>query len=345
MHKYEPASEPHNGRRLHLNENTAGCSPAVLAALQRLSRQDVGTYPDYAAALAAVAAFFGVGLERLMLTNGLDEGIVGLTTAALRGRADAEVLVLVPAFDTYALAADGLDARLVRVPLGADFAFPLEPLLDAITPRTGLIWLTNPNNPSGAVIPRETILTIADAAPHAIVAVDEAYVDFGGESLVDEAGRGTRSNLLVGRTFSKAFGLAGLRVGALVGPEDIITRVRRIVPPFSVNAYAAAALPAALADVGYHNWYLNQVRESRRLLTAAFEHLGVAYWPSAGNFLLIRPTGDCPAIVRALAARGVHVRDKSADAHCPGCLRVTAGLVSDTEAFITAFEEIVCGAG
>jgi histidinol-phosphate aminotransferase len=344
MHTYEPVSTPRDGRRLHLNENTAGCSPAVLAALQALPREHAGTYPDYAAARAAAAAHLRVGPEELLLTNGLDEGIVGLTAAALRGHAGAETIVLVPAFDMYAAAADGLGARVVQVPLGEEFAFPLDRLLAAITPRTRLVWLTNPNNPSGGVIPRETILAVADAAAHAIVAVDEAYVDFGGESMIDEVSGRARSNLVVGRTFSKAFGLAGLRVGALVGPPPIIASVRRIVPPYSVNGYAAAALPAALADLGYYHWYLEQVRESRRLLAAAFDRLGVVHWPSAGNFLLVRPGGDCPAIVRALAARGVHVRDKSADAHCPGCLRVTAGLVSDSEAFVAAFEDVVCGA-
>lgn len=344
MHTYEPVSTPRDGLRLHLNENTAGCSPAVQAAIHALSRQAVSSYPDYAAARAACAQRLGVNAERLLLTNGLDEGILGLTGTALKGATSSEVIILVPAFDMYAAAADGLGASVVQVPLAEDFAFPHDRLLAALTPRTRLVWLTNPNNPSGRIIPREAILAVADAAPQALVAVDEAYADFSGETLLGSDAFETRNNLVVGRTFSKAYGLAGLRVGALIGNAALLAAVGRIVPPYSINACAAAALPAALADTGYYDWYRAEVEQSRRLLYVTFDRLGVTYWPSQANFVLVRPAGDCAALVRALAARGIHVRDRSRDTHSVNCFRVTAGVVADTAAFITAFEEVLCGA-
>jgi histidinol-phosphate aminotransferase len=346
-YEYERVISPASGLRLHLNENTAGCSPAVHAALQRLTRQDAAFYPDYAAAIASCAARLGVAADRVVLTNGLDDGILALSVAALRGSPSGsplEAIVIVPAFDMYASCADALGARVVEVPLADDFSFPGDAVRQAIGPRTRLIWLTNPHNPTGQVIPRDEIARIALAAPHATVVVDEAYADFSGETLLDGDALDRFRNIVVGRTFAKAYGLAALRAGALVAHPDTLAPIRRIVLPYSVNACAALALPAAFGDTAYFTWYLDQVRESKALLYTAFERLGVGYWPSAANFVLARIDGDAARVIAALAARGVYVRDKTRDRGCAGCLRVTAGIVDDTRAFIAALEEVLCGA-
>lgn len=346
-YQYERVVTPASGLRLHLNENTAGCSPAVVAALQAMTRHDAAFYPDYDAAITASAARLGVPADRLLLTNGLDEGILALTVTALRrpsGASPLEVIVVVPAFDMYAACADAVGGRVIEVPLGEGFAFPLEPILARVGPRTRLIWLTNPNNPTGQPVPRDAILRVARAAPQALVAVDEAYADFSGETLLDGDALDAYPNLVVGRTFAKAYGLAGLRAGALVAQPRTLAPVRRIVPPYSINACVAAALPAALTDTAYYAWYLAQVRESKQVLYEAFERLGVMYWPSGANFVLARPRGDCADVMRALHARRVYVRDKSRDPGCPNCLRVTAGVVDDTRAFVAALEEVLCGA-
>ena len=346
-YSYERVVTPGTGRRLHLNENTAGCSPAAHEALRAFTRQDAAFYPDYDAALEACAARLGVDAARMLLTNGLDEGILAVSALALRGtRPDDqyEALVVVPAFDMYAACADALGGRVVEVPLDPGFTFPLSKVVSALSPRTRVVWLTNPNNPTGQVIPRDAIAAIAEAAPQALVAVDEAYADFAGETLLDGGALDAHRNLVVGRTFAKAYGLAGLRAGALVAHPDTLAPLRRIVPPYSLNACCAVALPAAMADTGYHAWYLEQARESKALLYAAFERLALEYWPSAANFVLVRVPREVPAVIAALAARGVFVRNKSHDAGCGGCIRVTAGIVDDTRAFIAAFEEVLCGA-
>jgi histidinol-phosphate aminotransferase len=342
--EYERVVTPESGLRLHLNENTAGCSPAVIAAMQTLTRHDVAIYPDYAPATEACATRLGVAPDALLLTNGLDEGILAVAVAALRnGPATApfEAVVVVPAFDMYAACSDAAGGRIVEVPLGAGFVFPLERVLSAITARTRVVWLTNPNNPTGQVIPAEAIARIADAAPDAIVAVDEAYADFSGDTLIGTDLLARFRNLVVGRTFAKAYGLAGLRIGALVGDPRTLAPFRRVVPPYSINACVAAVLPAALADAGYFDWYLNQVAESKVLLYEAFDRLGVVYWRSAANFVLARFEGDSGRIAHDLAARGVHVRDRSRDPGCAGCLRVTAGVVEHTQAFIAALGDVL----
>jgi histidinol-phosphate aminotransferase len=344
---YEKVETPAAGLRLHLNENTEGCSPAVIAVLQTLTRQQAAFYPDYDAATAACAARLGVPIDRIVLTNGLDEGILAASLAALRDgspQCPCEAIIIVPAFDMYAAYAEVAGGRVIEVPAGADFAFPLGDVLNAIGERTRLIWLTNPNNPSGQVIPREAILTIAARAPQALVVVDEAYADFSGDTLLDGDYLDRFPNLIVGRTFAKAYGLAALRAGALVAGAATLAPMRRIVPPYSLNVCAALALPAALNDTAYFNWYLDQVRQSKALLYDTFDRLGVHFWKSAANFVLARFGDDTPRVVQGLAARQIFVRDKSADPACAGCIRITAGVVAHTSLAIAALEEVLCGA-
>jgi len=173
-YEYERVATPASGLRLHLNENTAGCSPAVIDALARLTRTAIAEYPDYDAAISATAARLGVAAESLLLTNGLDEGILVAAMAAFRATAgEAEAIVVVPAFDMYAACTDATGGRVVEVPLGDSFTFPIEQILSTISDATRIVWLTSPNNPTGQSIPRQAVLRIAEAARGAIVFVDE----------------------------------------------------------------------------------------------------------------------------------------------------------------------------
>jgi len=341
-YEYEKVATPASGLRLHLNENTAGCSPAVVDALARLTRTAIAEYPDYDAAISATAIRLGVPAESLLLTNGLDEGILVAAMAAFRATAgNAEAVVVVPAFDMYAACTDASGGRVVEVPLGEGFAFPLEQILSAITEATRIVWLTNPNNPTGQSIPREALLRIAGAARDAIVFVDEAYADFGGQTLIGDSALGDFPRIVVGRTFAKAYGLAGIRAGAVIGTPSTISLLRRMTPPYSLNACAAVALPAAFADTTYYNWYVDQVSQSRAMLYAAFRRLGVTYWTSNANFVLARFEGRAAAIAEGLATHGVHVRDRSGDEGCADCLRITAGVVDHTQQFLAALEDVL----
>ena len=332
--------------RLHLNENTAGCSPAVFDALAGLRRGDAGIYPDYGAARRAVATALGVDVDYVLLTNGLDEGILAATGAAFRDRAGGvpEGLGVTPAFDMYETLVTALGGRMVTVPMGDGFALPADALRHAAGPATRVVFVTNPHNPSGVPAAADDLLALARTIAPALLFVDEAYIDFGGDTLVDERLLAATPNLVVGRTFSKAYGLAGLRIGALIARPDTLEPMRRIVPPYSLNAWAAAALPAAVADAAYRDWYVAQAAESRRRLAAMCDRLGLRTWPSLGNFILVRVGGSAKDVVAALAASGIKVRDRSAETGCEGCIRITAGLVEETDRVIPAFEEAVCAA-
>ena len=342
--EYERVVTPASGLRLHLNENTAGCSPAVLQALQAMTRKDLADYPDYDRAIDACARRLGVGADWLLLTNGLDEGILITAVAALRGSSDAsplEAIVIVPAFDMYAACTQAVGGKVVEVPFGADFAFPLGAVLEAVTPRTRLVWLTNPNNPTGQAVPLDAIRRIAAAVPDAMVMVDEAYADFTDETLLRDGLLSTMPNVIVGRTFAKAYGLAGLRAGALIAAPGTLAALRPVGLPYSVNACAAAVLPTALADTEYYGWYLDQVRQSKALLYAELDRLGIPHWKSGGNFILASFGAECARIVSALAARDVHVRDRSHDAGCAGCVRITAGVLEDTRTLVAALGAVL----
>ncbi len=331
--------------RLHLNENTAGCSPAVLDTLRGLGRGDAGFYPDYDTAQQAVAGHLGVPVDHVLLTNGLDEGILAAAAAACRDRANGvpEAVGVAPAFDMYEICTTAIGGRMVTVPLNDRFELSAADIRAALTRRTRIVFLTNPHNPSGRSVPLDTLRGLArDVAP-ALLFVDEAYADFSGDTLIDPATLAALPNLVVGRTFSKAYGLAGLRAGVVVAAPVTLAPLRRVVPPYSLNAWAAAALPVAIEDRVYRDWYLEQATSSRALLADACARLGLRTWPSAANFMLVR-VGDASGVVKDLAARGVLVRDRSGDAGCAQCIRVTTGIVEDTRRAIAALEEVLCAA-
>ncbi|MBI3046725.1 MAG: histidinol-phosphate aminotransferase family protein [Acidobacteria bacterium] len=331
---------PGEGLRLHLNENTGGCSARVLEAIRRVRPSDVSTYPSYGDAVIATARHFGVDPDWVLLTNGLDEGILMAAVGHIaRARIhDAENIIPLPAFDPYPNSTAAVGATAIRIPPGPEFAFPTDAVIAAITPRTRMIFLNTPNNPTGQLIAIADLKRISEAAPKAVILIDEAYIEFGGTSFLPELPR--FRNVLVGRTFSKAYGLAGLRVGIVIGHPDVLDPVRAVTLPFNINGVALAALDAALDDTEFLPRYAAAVRESRERLYEACRRLGLRYWPSAANYVLVR-VGEAAPFVAALAARKIHVRDRSKDPVTPGCIRITAGIVEHTEAAIEALESVV----
>jgi histidinol-phosphate aminotransferase len=339
---YERPTAGRDALRLHLNENTAGCSPRVVEALRALDSAAVAFYPEYDETIDRCAEHFGVPRDELLLTNGLDEGILATCVSYLR-HPRTEALVVEPSFDMYRVCTGAVGGRVVTIPPRADFTFPLEELLDAITGTVGVVFLTNPNNPTGLAIPRASLVRILEAAaPGAIVFLDEAYADFSGETMVRQVRQ--HPNLIVGRTFAKAHGLAGIRIGAVVAAVGTLAPLRQVVPPYSINACANVALRAALADRAFFEWYLDQVRESKRLLYECCARLGLPCLPSAANFVLVHVGDRAAEVVERVARRGIAIRDRSGDPGCAGYVRITTGVVAHTRMAIEAVEEAWCGA-
>ena len=335
LRSYHPPLAGRQGLRLDFNENTIGCSLRVLARMRMLDAEALARYPDREPVEREVARFLGLDAAQLLLTNGVDEAIHLLCSTYLE--AGDEAIIVVPTFAMYSLFAHAAGAQIVEVRGGADFVFPAEELLAKISERTRLIAVANPNNPTGAAVSEEILFQIAEAAPQAALLVDEAYFEFHGETLLSRPAR--LSNIFVARTFSKAYGLAGLRIGALVGDAEQMRAVRRVSSPYNVNAVALACLPDALGDQAFIQQYVSEVRASRVRLERALEAHGIQFWPSQANFLLARVGAAASSFVEHMRRRGVLVRNRSLDHGCEGCVRITLGPREHADRLLTALQE------
>jgi histidinol-phosphate aminotransferase len=325
------------GLSLDLNESMAGCSPRVLARLRSLSAAEVSLYPQRENGERLIADFLHITPQQVLLTNGADEALWLLFTAYLSP--GDELLFADPTFVMYPMLGEALGAKVVRVRSGEDLALPVADLLARISPRTRVIAIANPNNPTGLAASGADLLKIVKAAPDVAVLIDEAYFDFCGETLISELARYT--NLFVARTFSKVYGLAGLRLGVLTGPPDQIDYLRRLSLPFNVNSAALACLEAALADQAFVSEHVAQVKQSRERLAQLLHELGLRFWPSQTNFVLVRVGGNAKAFVEAMQRRGVLVRDTSVNPGCEGCVRITVGTPKQMDGVLQAVREAV----
>lgn len=341
LKEYHPPLGGRTGMRLDFNENTAGCSPRVLERLKSLGPEELAKYPEREPVERAVAEFLGLRSEQVLLTNGVDEAIHLLCEAYLEP--GDEVLIPVPTFSMYEIYAAAAGAEVITVPSDKRFRFPMERMLRAITPRTRLIAIANPNNPTGAVATEEDLLQIASRAPQAAVMVDEAYFEFYGHTLMTRVGE--VPNLFVARTFSKAYGMAGLRAGVLAGAAEQMHMVRRVGSPYNVNAVALACLPVALADREYVSDYAARVRHGRERLQLELALRGVRFWISKANFVLLHIGDKRVEFVEAMRQRGILVRDRNRDPGCAGCVRITIGTDVQTDVAIRAVAEVLTEIG
>jgi|SRR3954452_5474191 histidinol-phosphate aminotransferase len=334
---YHPPLAGRRGMRFDFNENTTGCSPRVLQQLRSIEAEDLAKYPEREPVEARVADFLGLSPGQVLLTNGVDEAIHLICETYLEP--GDEALIVVPTYSMYRIYALAAGARLVSVALGENFLFSAERVIGSLTKKTKLIAIANPNNPTGTVAASADLLAVATAAPGAAVLIDEAYFEFYGQTMLTER---RPPNLFVARTFSKVYGMAGMRVGVLVGDGEQMKTLRRAASPYNVNAVALACVPAAIADQGYVETYVSEVSQSRARLEGALQAAGVQFWSSQANFVLMRvgtTKEDAAAFCGTMRHRGILVRDRSADHGCEGCVRVTLGPEEQCERLLRALQE------
>jgi histidinol-phosphate aminotransferase len=334
---HPPTAGRANKLRLDFNENTVGCSPAVISALHTaLTPEALTIYPEYGTAKSAVAAYFEAPPEDMLFTNGTDEAIqVFINTYVDDGQ---QVLILKPAYAMYRFYAEVAGARITDIPYPQpDLEFPLQTVLDAITPDTRAILISNPNNPTGTGLGLHGIERILARAKKAAVLIDEAYYEFSGVTALAEIE--THPNLFVCRTFSKVFGMAGMRLGCLFSHPANIEYLHKAQSPYSVNSLAVIAAQAAVADTGYVQTYVAEILAARELLCLGLEKLGITYIPSSANFVLARVGDRAIAVRDALRDQAILVRDRSYEA--PGCVRITVGTREQTRKLLSALEAIL----
>ena len=322
MPEYHPPLASRAMLRLDFNENTFAASPRVVDRIHAITGEGLTIYPEREHAEIATARHFGLEPDQVFLSNGVDEAIHLLCLAFLEE--GDEALVATPSFFMYDVSVGAMTAGIVRVQSDDTLAFPFDRLLAAITPRTKLILLATPNNPTGQTVPRRQMLQLCEAAPHAVVFADEAYFHFHGETTLGDVG--AVPNLIVGRTFSKAYGLANLRLGMLAGDARLMSYVRKVASPYNVNGIALDVLPEALADQPYLDWYVDQVHRGRTRVEQTFASMGIRYWPSHANFVLFDVGPRHKEFVARMREHGVLLRDRSSDPGCEGFVRITIGV-------------------
>ncbi len=344
MEPYHPPTSGRGGKlRLDFNENTVGSLGKALAAVRKLSAADLAMYAEYDSALPEFARRFRVRPAEMTLTNGSDEAIQLIVNTYVN--AGEKVLMLRPTYAMYRFYSQIAGAAIEEVDYGPDLSFPAHDLTRRLNRSTRAVLLANPNNPTGTSASNDQLRAILEAAPRAAVLVDEAYFEFSGQSVLRWIGK--YPSLFVCRTFSKAYGLAALRIGCLFSHADNITAIRKGQSPYSVNMAGVAGALAALKDQDALQRSVAEVMESRRMLCDALDALSWNHFPSDANFVLVEFGSDAAAVCDLMSARKVLLRDRSYQ--IAGCVRITVGTISQTHRLIRELKkvtrEVRAGAG
>ena len=335
MTAYTPGEQPQGDARvtkLNTNENPYPPSPRVLEALRALDPERLRKYPDPMANKVRdlVARRFGVGREQVLCANGSDE-LLRMVVTAFVGEGET-VAYPVPTYSLYPVLAAVAGARAMEIPSPEDFSLPADALAKA---KARLLFLCNPNAPTGVWTEPEVVARLADRFK-GVVVVDEAYADFGPGSGIPVY-KGTR-NILVFRTLSKSYSLAGLRFGFAVGPEPLITGLAKVKDSYNCDAVSIELAAAALADEAHMRAGVEKICAERRRLAERLAALGFGVTPSEANFLLARaPDGEAQGWYEALKARGILVRYWKGP-RLDDKLRITVGTPEENDRLLAALE-------
>lgn len=326
--------------KLASNENPLGPSPKAVAAMQA-AMDRLHRYPDGSGyyLVEKLAAKLGILKESIVLGNGSDE-VIGMLTRALLQPED-EAIMTDPSFLMYEILVQSVGARPVFVPLSS-LAIDLDAVCNNITPNTRMIFLTNPNNPTGTIITRAMFQAFLDRVPPEIViVVDEAYIEFARESDCLNGLDFCLGNrpVAVLRTFSKAYGLAGIRIGYGVMPPEMAALLHRVRQPFNANSLAQAGAAAALDDEEFLSKTVSLIHTEIDFLQQALKGMGVTCFPTQSNFFLIDVRQDADAFFQAMLTEGVIVRSMVSYGY-PQYIRVNAGLRRENERFLAAFKKV-----
>jgi histidinol-phosphate aminotransferase len=318
---YEPPGEGRADKlRLDFNENTAGCSPAVRRALAKLKPQLLSMYPEYDRSTRRLSRHFRVRPDQLLLTNGGDDALRLFFDAFVD--AGTEVVIVEPTFPMYRYWGEVAGAKINSLPYGPSFKFPTDTVLQSLATNPRALFICNPNNPTGTLVEKSVIEGILQSAPRTAVVIDEAYVEFSEVTVAPWIDR--YPQLFVARTFSKAAGLAALRLGAILAHPDSLAILRRATAPFPVNLAALVAAEAAVGDPKTMQRYVKNILRTRPWFEKELHKLGFKTYPSAGNFLLVDFGDAGPGLVANLAKQKIILRDRSKDIG-PGHIRVSIG--------------------
>ncbi|MFZ4738259.1 MAG: pyridoxal phosphate-dependent aminotransferase [Bradymonadia bacterium] len=327
--------------KLDWNESTVPPSPKVLEAIQAFlgNAHHLNWYPvlNSTNLIERLEKHLGLSGDQLLITNGSDDALDTICTTYL----DPGDTVLVPSPTyTHFLVFAQTRGAVIQPHYGPDaFESCIEQLVEAAhRTRPRLLYLVNPNNPTGVLYTRDEVATLLAACPGTLVIVDEAYSEFAGSSCIDLLH--TYPNLVITRTFSKAYGIAGLRIGYAMAAPGVILDLRRVFNPKSVNVLAQIGAMAALEDQAYLRWYLGEVEASKRLLPPFFAARGLPFRPTPANYFLVQ-FDQAPWVVKRLQEEGVYVRDRSGMNQLAGWVRFSLGTVEQTRDLLDRIDRVL----
>ncbi|MGH7820971.1 MAG: histidinol-phosphate transaminase [Candidatus Binatia bacterium] len=337
MEGYVPGEQPRDRRtvKLNTNENPYPPSPVVLEALRDALGEGLRLYPRPMSdeLRERAARVYAVRPENVLVGNGSDDLLSMVARASIEP--GVRVAYPVPTYSLYDTLVELHDGTAVRVPFEADFSLP--PKLLQVDAR--VIFLANPNSPSGTLVPPDAVQTLAERQRKALVVVDEAYVDFADTNCL--AAVKELPNVLVLRTLSKSFSLAGLRIGLAIGPERIIEALAKVKDSYNVNRLSAVAGAAALRDLRWMEANVRRIRRTRELLRGELLAMGFEVYPSQANFVLARRPGrDLSALHEGLRRRGVLVR-YFPTRDLRDCLRITVGTDDEIRILLRVLSQLL----
>jgi histidinol-phosphate aminotransferase len=337
--------DPQSIIKLASNENPLGPSRLAIAAMRKAVVQ-VNFYPDGSAFYLKqkLAAKLELTPSHLVLGNGSNEILELLGHLLLSPETD--VVVSQYCFAVYPIVAALFGARLISVP-ARSYGHDLDAMLNAVTANTRIVFVANPNNPTGTAVTPDALGRFLDRVPPGVLtALDEAYVEFLPESLdlVKDIRNGARQNLILLRTFSKIYGLAGVRIGYGVGNPDLVSQLEKVRQPFNINAIAQAAALAALDDTAHADKTRRITSRGLKLYARAFGKMGLEFIPSSANFILVR-VGDGQRVFNELQKQGVIVRPM-AGYQLPEWIRISMGTPKQNQRCLEALKTVLAqGAG
>ncbi len=336
-----PYVAPLEGRRamlrLDFNESTIGPSPKVVEAIRALPPEAYATYPEYAGLNDAFAAMLGVDVRHVEAFNGVDAAIRAVFDAY--GDKGGTFLTTVPTFGYYEPCAQQQGMTIEEIPYAGDLSYPLAAVMQRLEARPRLLFVCNPNNPTGTLVAPETIIGLARSAPDTLVVVDELYAAFTGQSVVPAAL--ALPNVVALQSLSKDAGIAALRLGFAIAHPSIVERLRRVTGPYDINMFAVVAGKAAMEDREHMRRYVDEVLAAKAWTVAELTRLGVRHYAGGGNYLLVWPPRNLARVVDALRADGILVRSMARKPVIDGSFRLTVGTREPMQRFIAAFAGVL----
>ena len=332
--KYSPPLEHREKHiRLDFNENTRGCSPAVLRRIQKIKKDDLSVYPSYSSFINTLAKKNKVKPSQIILTNGSSEAIRALFQTFIN---DGDELVLpTPTFSLFPLFAQIAGARITAISYEKNLDFPFKKVMHSIQPSTKIVVLVNPNNPTGTTIENKNIERIAKKAKNALILIDEAYYPYYNHTALSLLKK--YPNIAILRTFSKVYGLAGIRLGYLIAHEEITREVQKVLSPYCVSSLAVLTASAALEEDTFVKETVQANRKNKEFLVKELSKMGVKTYPSEANFVLA--VFDNPQrVLKELEKRKILIRDVTVQ--LPTCLRITIGTRKELDCLLDVLGQI-----